>query len=402
MARSVFLYAGPLLVLFLAIFFPRALAGFPALACLVFAGLIVLKKISLPRFDVPLALVLGALLGVMAASVLWSVNPEKTLDQTLSAAFIMLTGYGMIIFCAQKFKWNAQSLNRLPLYFIGAMVLAGVFFSIEFLTHMPLSHALIDPDMPRYAYNRSMVVYVLCVFPALFMLRHVLISSRAKMGLRFGLVGAVLIAVFSSQSQTAQVMFVVGLGVYGLLTLIQNQKIRQTLILFGGVLCSLVILSMPFVISSMKTNIVSVSSETSPSFVSSANMGERLEIWQFASQKILEKPLLGYGVEAMRILKADVPFSVNKTYTILHPHNGFLQLWVEMGVLGALVGIAILWLVIIRCLKDPNLQPVSIACLAATLCLIGTGYGLWQGWLIGFFMTFAALLTMLRGIPKPE
>lgn len=399
MKSNLWVRVGCLTVFFLAIFLPRALVLFPVILCLSLVGLAALKKILWPKLDIVLAVLMTAGLGLMSLSALWSIDPAMTLDRTVSTAGILLTGYGMIMFCAQRLCMDAKFLSILTPVIGSGMIAVGLFFFIEFVTYMPVSHALIDPSMPSYAYNRSMVVFVLWFFPVLFLLQHITIASRKRALMGFALLTVVFLAVFSSQSQTAQVMLLVGLGVYTILMVVQSDALRRKLILLGGGFCTLIILLMPFVFVSLKTD-VAPSAPASP-FVQSANMGERLEIWQFAAQKITEQPFLGYGVEAMRILKSDTVFSVNKTHTMLHPHNGFLQLWLEMGILGAVLGIAGLWLVILRILKDPALYPVSTACLAAVLCLIGTGYGLWQGWLIALFMCLCAVLSTFRGIPKP-
>jgi len=399
MKSNLWVRVGCLTAFFLAIFLPRALVLFPVILCLSLVRLAALKKILWPKLDIVLAVLLTAGLGLMSLSALWSIDPAMTLDRTVSTAGILLTGYGMIMFCAQRLCMDAKFLSILTPVIGSGMIAVGLFFFIEFVTYMPVSHALIDPSMPRYAYNRSMVVFVLWFFPVLFLLQHITIASRKRALMGFALLTVVFLAVFSSQSQTAQVMLLVGLGVYTILMVVQSDALRRKLILLGGGFCTLIILLMPFVFVSLKTD-VAPSAPASP-FVQSANMGERLEIWQFAAQKITEQPFLGYGVEAMRILKSDTVFSVNKTHTMLHPHNGFLQLWLEMGILGAVLGIAGLWLVILRILKDPALYPVSTACLAAVLCLIGTGYGLWQGWLIALFMCLCAVLSTFRGIPKP-
>ncbi|MBV8165542.1 MAG: O-antigen ligase family protein, partial [Alphaproteobacteria bacterium] len=65
----------------------------------------------------------------------------------------------------------------------------------------------------------------------------------------------------------------------------------------------------------------------------------RLVIWQYTDQRIAEKPLLGWGMDAARAMPGhDVYRSLpdatgtERRYELmpLHPHNGALQVWVEL------------------------------------------------------------------------
>jgi O-antigen ligase len=60
---------------------------------------------------------------------------------------------------------------------------------------------------------------------------------------------------------------------------------------------------------------------------------QRLDIWSFAAERISERQWFGWGLEASRTMPA-VP---------LHPHNAALQVWLELGLIGAIL-FALIWL----------------------------------------------------------
>jgi O-antigen ligase len=67
-----------------------------------------------------------------------------------------------------------------------------------------------------------------------------------------------------------------------------------------------------------------------------ATLSDRTEIWKAVMASILKKPLLGYGYGAFwqGLLgpSADVIISIH--FGIGHAHNGFLNVWLEMGAAG--------------------------------------------------------------------
>jgi O-antigen ligase len=118
---------------------------------------------------------------------------------------------------------------------------------------------------------------------------------------------------------------------------------------------------------------------------------ERLRIWSFVAERLAEHPLRGAGLDASRMFPGIVP---------LHPHNGALQLWFELGAPGALLGSAFwvwLWRRIGDCADRDRLYGAVAASTATVYLVIGAvGFGLWQEWwmCVG---SFAMMLCILFG-----
>lgn len=111
----------------------------------------------------------------------------------------------------------------------------------------------------------------------------------------------------------------------------------------------------------------------------------RLHIWGVVSDRIAERPLLGWGFDASPDLPTDgvEPFREGAKIIPSHPHNGALQIMVETGLVGSLLTLGFL---ILLCRRIDALPPVprtaATAMLVAVLGIAATAYGLWQShWL---------------------
>src|SRR5204863_10032298 len=110
----------------------------------------------------------------------------------------------------------------------------------------------------------------------------------------------------------------------------------------------------------------------------------RMGYWSHAIDWIAQSPLRGWGLDASRMFGPGIK---------LHPHNGELQAWMELGVAGA-VAAAAFWGLAFARLSRPAAS-LSIAALAASLAiyvLFGTlNFGLWQEW----WLALGALVAMI-------
>ena len=66
-------------------------------------------------------------------------------------------------------------------------------------------------------------------------------------------------------------------------------------------------------------------------------MLHRLVIWSYAREKIANKLFFGYGLSSSRSIAPQQITSLWITHyqlMPLHPHNGVIQLWLELGLVG--------------------------------------------------------------------
>jgi O-antigen ligase len=124
-----------------------------------------------------------------------------------------------------------------------------------------------------------------------------------------------------------------------------------------------------------------------------ASWNRRLEIWSFAVDRWQENPILGLGLDASR----NYP-----SYIQLHPHDGAVQVWLELGALGAVLTAGfwglMLWRVAER--AHERLWAATASATATVYLVIGAiSFGLWQEWWICLgALALAACLALGRFI----
>jgi len=132
----------------------------------------------------------------------------------------------------------------------------------------------------------------------------------------------------------------------------------------------------------------------------------RVKMWPYTGAQIGMHPFIGWGLDASRTFTHDVfkmhGYTLN--YLSYHPHDFGLQVWLETGLVGALIlGMAILLfglrLAGISSLTHP--QGAAIAGSAAVyLVFFSVTYGAWQEWLWAS-VAWVAALCILAG-PEPR
>ena len=123
----------------------------------------------------------------------------------------------------------------------------------------------------------------------------------------------------------------------------------------------------------------------------------RFHIWHFTGERIAEKPVLGWGIDAARrIPGGDTKLPSGGNVMGVHPHNASLQIWLELGGLGALLTtilVIALWR-IIGALTDPAARAGATAMLLSALTVANLSFGIWQTWWMATLTAVAVLWTV--------
>ena len=102
-----------------------------------------------------------------------------------------------------------------------------------------------------------------------------------------------------------------------------------------------------------------------------SSVTHQLEIWDYMTARITERPLSGWGWLTANMLPIR-PEELARYHWVgangtPHPHDFWLQLWVETGVLGAILGSSFALLVLWRAWRQPiKIRPFALAAVAAT------------------------------------
>jgi O-antigen ligase len=140
------------------------------------------------------------------------------------------------------------------------------------------------------------------------------------------------------------------------------------------------------------------------------SLQHRLFIWKFTTDTIVEKPLLGWGMNSAKHIPGG-----NQDVTVghgrnelqwrplpLHPHNAILQWWLELGAIGAVLAGAVV-LAAIRALCRLSDRPRRLvgAAIFGQACVVSLlSYGAWQSWWLAGLILCVWLIDILEPLDQ--
>ncbi|MCI3132763.1 O-antigen ligase family protein [Phenylobacterium aquaticum] len=117
---------------------------------------------------------------------------------------------------------------------------------------------------------------------------------------------------------------------------------------------------------------------------------ERMGYWRHASDWISDHPARGWGLDSSKMFGPGI---------ILHPHDGPLQIWLELGLIGA-VGAAVFWVALWNGLSRKSRDPAAaVGAATATIYLVfgAFSFGVWQEWWLALgALAATACVALLR------
>lgn len=112
-----------------------------------------------------------------------------------------------------------------------------------------------------------------------------------------------------------------------------------------------------------------------PGRIGKASWTARLQIWSSVDRLILAKPLSGWGLDSSRSWPDLIP---------LHPHDAAMQLWLELGPIGAgLAALFFAWLfsrIAVLAQSDRTMAAAAAASTTAYVIMGALSFGVWQEW----------------------
>ncbi len=257
---------------------------------------------------------------------------------------------------------------------------------------MKIEHGEVT-KVSAFVLNRNVTSLVLLLVPGL-LFTLVLAASRRRTGFAV-LLAITAISVLLSQSGTSVVAFFVGALVLGLAAL--SLKATRMLLVAGwtvAVLLAVPLGALPYELGWQHWT-----------WLPPESVAARFYIWKYVADKVHEKPITGIGIRGTRDLHLSIPADAGdptndplRGRQARHPHNIFLQTWLELGAIGAIlllgVGLAGLW----EIRNWPPMLRGSAYGLFAVGCAIGlSGFDLWQTWLLASLaLAWAAMLLAAR------
>ncbi|MFQ5953580.1 MAG: O-antigen ligase family protein [Kiloniellales bacterium] len=137
------------------------------------------------------------------------------------------------------------------------------------------------------------------------------------------------------------------------------------------------------------------------------SLQHRLHMWAYVAERIAEHPWRGWGLDASRWFQAGhitIHDMLSPDLTVqllpLHPHNGVLQVWLELGLPGAVLLTAIVALLLLgieRYSVSRAALASGVAVFATFGVIAGLSYGIWQSWWLATAWLIAAYAVILAG-----
>lgn len=352
--------------------------GFAPLLSL--AGLLCLPAVRVDERDRPLAILLLLTVAWAAASTFWSPHKATRLEDSaaLKLAFQVLLYWS----AWQGARRAAPAQRRLALKVFGwGLAAYGAVLAVEAMTEAGLYRALRDlirdpirPDLGKKNIAHGSFVLAL--------LWPVVAAGAARAGASWLLavpmaVGTALVgAKFGSDAPVLAVGLAVAAGVT---VWIWPRSAPKSL----AVATATLILLMPLLI------LAALKLQTGQHLPES--WAQRVGYWGYALARLADHPFRGWGLDASRAFSPWIQ---------LHPHNGALQLWLELGALGAVLG-ALVWAFVFRRFAGEARSLVAAGAAGSAMVYVLFGaisFGVWQEW----WLAAAALTAAAAALADSE
>jgi O-antigen ligase len=348
--------------------------GFAALAALLGIGaLVFVGRKSTPVFGVA---VLSGLLAWALFSMSWSpampIHPDfhryKTIEPLTGVKLVFELGfYGAFVIAMRKV--SDQTAARASLILAAGLCALAVLLVVESLDGAVLyqwikhaAHQKTRPDLATRNVARACYVATVLFWPVVLRLR------QAHWPLLVALfVGGLCVSAAVFKVDAPIFALILGALVFGAVRVFGRRMIWVLLV--GTV----VYFAAAPLVADFGTRLFH--EHELPGAIGKQSWAVRLDIWRFASAEILHNPLVGWGLDASRSWPRDIP---------LHPHDAALQIWLELGALGAaLVALFWAWLftrIAAMVEEDRNMAAAAAAAATAYLTIGALSFGVWQEW----------------------
>lgn len=316
----------------------------------------------------PLGLAALVFLGFALVSVAWSREPLSALH-ALGEFVLPIGAAGVLaVLLPQRAPPFAAWLFLICVGIACALIFAELYTDVTLRREIGLRSA-------SYIFNRPVLTVLVLLAPLV-----QLVTLRARSGMA-GLamaVGALVVgAIGLSDSGAAVLGLIAGALAYGVARL----RPRLAPVLLGAGL--VIAFALAPVFGDMARTLLPPSLHQK---LAQSHSRERVEIWRSFGAAIREEPVTGagFGMSArfdQDPVAARVPSELRLQLEMGHPHNAAIQVWTELGGIGAVLAVVVLLLMLRALARLPVEEiPPRAALVAAVAAVSLVGHGAWQGW----------------------
>lgn len=259
------------------------------------------------------------LMGVVAASIAWSIQPDVSIRRGFAVGCTTLAGLAL----ASRFRW--AELARL--YGIVFCILIVASYAVGLLLPSIGVMTEIFPGAWRGLWMEKNGLGGLMAFGAC-LLGAAALLNRDRVRLFTVFAGLAIGLVLLSQSKTALASLLLGMTALGFVWVVQRGPAFGAAATWGGVTGALLLAVFVLLASDALFAILG----------KDASLTGRTEIWSAALRQIEQRPWQGYGYAAVwsdQSGRGPLAWIVNDAkFTPQHAHNSWLEQWLGMGLFG--------------------------------------------------------------------
>jgi len=344
-----------------------------------------------PRPDPAVGWAVLALLVWAGAASFWSFDPGRAFVLTFRLAALLFAGL-LLIEVARRVSPPARAFAMRA--FVAGVAVAGLIMLSEWASDLFLLRLVqgvpAGEVLPPEELNRQSINIVLALWPMLVWL------CRDR---RFPLAAAVAAPAVVAVCLLASLAAIVALGVGTLFFLLALSWPRVGRAAVLVTVTAAVLGSVPIARTMHDLEVQRIQG------IDGSSAEHRIEIWRYVVGLIERRPLLGWGFDSSRHLQdhEETRFTgPERVIMSLHPHNGPIQVWLELGIPGVVAAFVVSLLAVRRANRYDGISLAGAHGLfGATLLVACISFGIWQNQWLAAILSMVAVLALAAGERPP-
>jgi exopolysaccharide production protein ExoQ len=381
--------------------FPLEIVSWPSIVpvmAIAAVSVLLLGKTRWSMLPRPLAALLSLLVALAAASAAWSLEPLGSLK--LAAWLLGTFAAGLVLLAAARGMAQEERkrfANKLVIGFLAGLALLEFMFltkgsAIDYVRNLDFFVSIFGKHRPVNSlveFDTATSFVALLVWPAI----GIALRRRGALP-AIAIYGFGLAIIFQGESTTTKLAYLLAGAVF-----FAGRAAPKAVAWTIGAALAIGIAAAPLVLRSERLDGVAAAL---PIFKNKGpSLAHRFAIWQFVTERIDERPLLGWGIDSSRWMPGGHQLrEAGGELLPLHPHDAALQLRLDLGLPGVLLGIGLVLFIagsIARRKRDPTEDGLTLALVATASVLALVSYNLWHIWWLS--MLWLTVIFALAAAP---
>lgn len=320
---------------------------------------------------------------IIMISFYWSINTERTLEVIGPITGIIIAIYITLNSSSNNHIISIKNIIGVPIILTSICILSDIILNTEIRSSL----AIIAGDAPTSKsgnYSRGIIIITIIMPLVVALYIH---NNNKLIALSVFLLVSLMILL--GPNDTAKMALICAL-----ISSIIIYFLGPRSFLYFGIISYIFILFLPIISTKIVPQIgnTNYAKQTLPWQKTSigGSIIHRLLVWEYVGSEILKKPLLGNGIGTSRLIGQNIVLNIPNTNQEirggipLHPHNSFLEIWLELGLLGIIV-ISFIWIKIIKfgmnIRKNSFVIGTGVCTSIVTIFVIyNLSFGVFQAW----------------------